>query len=82
MAATITEDQAITLGGIEGNGTDELSTFMEEVETCITYKIASYINEYWFPILVPIGLIGNTLSFLVIMKANNRKYPLVFTWQE
>ena len=73
MAATVTEDQAITLGGIEGNGTEELSTFMEEVETFMTYKVASYINEYWFLILVPIGLIGNTLSFLVMMKANNRK---------
>ena len=49
------------------------STFMEEVQTYLTYKIASYINLYWFPILVPIGLVGNTLSFLVMIKPNNRK---------
>ena len=47
--------------------------FMEEVEMVMTYKIATYITKYWFPILVPIGLIGNTLSLLVMIKPNNRK---------
>ena len=49
------------------------NTFMEEVQTYMTFKIATYINYYWFPILVPIGLIGNTLSFLVMIKPNNRQ---------
>ena len=49
------------------------STFMAEVETFLTYKIAVYINQYWFPILVPMGLVGNTLSILVMIKPNNRK---------
>ena len=35
--------------------------------------MASYINIYWFPILVPIGLVGNTLSFLVMIQPQNRK---------
>ena len=48
-------------------------TFMEEVETFLTYKVATFIATYWFPILVPIGLIGNTLSFLVMIKPNNRQ---------
>ena len=52
--------------------TEEIPTFMEEVQTHMTYIIASYVNQYWFPILVPIGLIGNTLSFLVMIKPNNR----------
>ena len=39
----------------------------------MAFKIASYINDYWFPILIPIGLIGNTLSLLVMIKPNNRK---------
>ena len=47
--------------------------FMEEVETAMTFKIATYITKYWFPILVPVGLVGNTLSFLVMIKPNNRK---------
>ena len=48
-------------------------TLMEEVETFLTYKIATFIAAYWFPIMVPTGLIGNTLSFLVMIKGNNRK---------
>ena len=47
--------------------------FMGKVQAQFTYKITSYINDYWFPILVPIGLVGNTLSFLVMIKPNNRK---------
>ena len=42
-------------------------TFMEEVEAYTTFKIANFINKYWYPILVPLGLVGNTLSFLVMI---------------
>ena len=48
-------------------------TFMEEVKTFTLFKIANFINTYWFPVLVPIGLIGNILSFIVMIKPNNRK---------
>ena len=62
--------------GLIGNVT-EMETprdvFMEQVEVIMTFKVATYINKYWFPILVPIGLIGNTLSFLVMIKPSNRK---------
>ena len=58
---------------MENDTTENPSTFIAEVETFLTYKIAYYINQYWFPILVPIGLVGNTLSFLVMIKPNNRK---------
>ena len=47
--------------------------FMDEVETYTIFKIANLINIYWYPILVPIGLIGNSLSFAVMVKPNNRK---------
>ena len=53
--------------------TKDAPTFMEQVETYTAYKIASYINQYWFPALIPIGIVGNTLSFLVMIKPNNRK---------
>ena len=55
---------------IEATTTD---TFMEEVELLMIYRAAEYISTYWLPILIPIGLVGNTLSFLVMMKPNNRK---------
>ena len=63
----------VTPAGLDGTGTtaDE-STFMEEVRTYTTFKTANFINPYWFPVLVPVGLIGNTLSFLVMIKPNNR----------
>ena len=48
-------------------------TFMEEVKTYITFRIANLINTYWYPILVPIGLVGNTLSFTVMIQSKNRK---------
>ncbi len=46
---------------------------MEEVKAHITYKVSSYINRSWFPVLIPIGLVGNTLSFLVVIQPSNRK---------
>ena len=50
-----------------------IDTFMIQVETYTTFKIANFINVYWFPFLIPIGLVGNTLSFIVMIKPNNRK---------
>ena len=48
-------------------------TFMEQVENYTAYKIAIFIDIYWLRVLVPIGFVGNTLSFLVMVKPNNRK---------
>ena len=47
--------------------------FMEKVKTFTAFKIATLINTYWFAFLVPLGLVGNILSFLVMMTPNNRK---------
>ena len=56
------------------NSTTEASdTFMEEVNTYTVFIIAKYISNYWLPILIPIGYVGNILSFLVMIKPNNRK---------
>ena len=59
--------------GEEHTKTTAKDTFMEQVEKYITFKIVAFIDAYWFPVLVPIGLVGNTLSFLVMVKPNNRK---------
>ena len=48
-------------------------TFMEEVKTFTVFKVAMILVKYWFPILVPIALIVNVLSFVVMIKPNNRK---------
>ena len=61
----------VTTGWEETKTTKD--TFMEEVEAYTIFKIANFINIYWFRVLIPIGLVGNTLSFLVMIKPNNRK---------
>ena len=45
----------------------------KEVEAHTIFKIANFISIYWLPVLVPIGLVDNTLSFLVMIKPNNKK---------
>ena len=57
----------------EDIGLENGTWFMDEVQTFMTFKITVYLALYWIPILVPIGLVGNTLSFLVMIKPNNRK---------
>ena len=41
-------------------------TFMKEVESLLTFKIAMIVNRYWFSALVPIGLVGNRLLYLFL----------------
>ena len=62
----------VTTGWTESEATTK-DTFIEEVESYTTFKIAIFLVRYWFPVLVPIGLVGNILSFLVMIKPNNRK---------
>ena len=63
----------ISSAGKENTEITTKDTFMEQVESYTTFKIASFIDKYWFPVLLPIGFLGNTLSFLVMTKPNNRK---------
>ena len=39
----------------------------------MAFKTANFINTYWFAVLIPIGLVGNILSFVVMIKPKNRK---------
>lgn len=39
----------------------------------LTYKVASATHVYLLPIVVVIGLIGNTLSLLIMLKPHNRR---------
>ena len=73
MESTQFNDNYTSVGTTEGRVVRNGSTFMEEVSNHTTFKIGTIISNYWFPVLVPIGLVGNTLSFFVMMKPNNRK---------
>ena len=53
--------------------TETQATFLQDAQTYMTYKILIYIDRYWFPVLIPFGLVGNTLSFLVMIKPTSRK---------
>ena len=75
---TPVEDQTSGLPLIYDNTTVVVETviadtFMEKVGRFMVLKVATYITKCWFPILTPVGLIGNVLSFLVMIKPNNRK---------
>ena len=77
-AVTLSERSSVGLQIAVDNSsvaTDIMSgdTFMEEMKTFTVFKVAMFLVKYWFPILVPIALIGNVLSFLVMIKPNNRK---------
>ena len=48
-------------------------TFIKEMKSYTAFKIQHFINIYWFPFFIPISFVGNTLSFLVMIKPNNRK---------
>ena len=66
-------DGNISSPAVEKPQVTTTDTFMEQVETYMAFKIASFIDTYWFPVLVPVGVVGNTLSFIVMIKPNNRK---------
>ena len=42
----------------------------------VIFKMANIISTYWILILVPTGLVGNTLSFIVMIKPNNSKMSI------
>ena len=73
IGTSTTDDTSLGNMSLTENLTEDVSNFMAEAETYLPFKIAFDINYYWSPILAPIGLLGNTLSFLVMIKPNNRK---------
>ena len=73
----VTTFQPETLPNWSVNGTDvprsDWDVLQEKASTLLAYKAGQGIHTYWLPIVIPAGLIGNTLSFLVMMRPHNRK---------
>ena len=67
-----TSSMDIFTTGLEESETMAKDTFLEEVEAYTIFKIANFIKIYWFPVLIPVGLVGNILSFIVMIKPKNR----------
>ena len=51
---------------------DDTDEFMKKASTYPQFKIGVAIHDYYFPVIVIIGIIGNILSFLVMVKPHNR----------
>ncbi len=64
-----------TLDVTMDNSTDlsPLVRLMMEAKTYMTYKIGAMIHVVYFPILVPIGMVGNALSVWIMSRPHNRK---------
>ena len=56
-ALTMPDDNTSSSGGNR--------TIAEMAQQYAIYSAAMWISKYYVPVLVPVGLIGNTLSFLV-----------------
>ena len=77
LSFTLIEGMGLTSRSIMiENSTLETGTqdfILQETQSYMTFKVARYVAYYWFPILIPLGLVGNTFSFLVMVKKGNRK---------
>ena len=60
MESTTFNSNNVTLTNFMESEATTKDTFMEEVETYTSFKIATFLATYWFPVLVPIGVVGNT----------------------
>ena len=60
---------------ITSNITYEATTLSvrETAKTLLPYKIGQGLRLYWLPVVVIFGLIGNCLSFRIMLKPHNRK---------
>ena len=53
------------------HGTPQMDEFMKKVSAYPQFKIGVAIHDYYFPFMVIIGIVGNILSFLVMIKPRN-----------
>ena len=77
MQSTRLKNNVTSLLNLATTGLEEVETtkdtFMEEVEGYMMSKIGTFIDIYYYPVFIPVALVGNTLSFLIMIKPNNRK---------
>ncbi len=75
-AMNVGDDNFTILGGsfnsAEGDGNHDDVVTMAKSQTL--YKVAMSFNMYYPPVLIVVGLLGNSLSLLVMLQRNNRKF--------
>ena len=73
MTTTQSETWAISSANATEATLSEWDILKKEASELLPYKVGRGIQTYWLPIIIPLGIIGNTLSFLVMMRPHNRK---------
>ena len=69
----ITENMTYTADGFHVN-LDQHHDVPIQAKSYSLYKTAMSFNLYYPPILIATGLLGNSLSFLVMLQRTNRKF--------
>ena len=53
-------------------GSDNMDEFMARASSNLQFKIGVALHNYYFPVIVIVDIIGNILSFLVMVRPHNR----------
>ena len=73
--SNVTMDEVSTVGEVPNVSTPLGSprmAFMAQVRKLLTFRVATALRIYVYPVLIPVGIIGNTLTILVILQKHNR----------
>ena len=62
----------ILKNGVTTHYTHHMDEFVRKASSYLQFKIGVAIHSYYFPFIVLIGIIGNVLSFLVMIEPRNR----------
>ena len=62
-------------------GDDNEDDYAISYRDFITYNIGRVITRYWFPIMGPVGLVGNIISLIIMLKPSNRTFLYQYIWQ-
>ncbi len=52
----------------------DFDVIVKEAEQCTVYQIGGFIHMIYFPILVPLGMVGNSLSAWIMSRPHNRRF--------
>ena len=58
FCTTKTADGNFSSSAVENIKLTTINAFTEQVETYVAFKIANFIDSYWFPVLIPIDRSG------------------------
>ena len=54
----------------------------EEAQKHFFFKVGQAVNNYYAAVIIGLGLVGNTLSFLVMVQVRNFFFLFVHIWDQ